>query len=237
MPQNDAYCLSWKIIDYTFTASIVWCKALFILQRYILVFHPYSLRTTKQKLILHYIPLILINLYLTLFFISTNLYGSCKYNHTTKYDQIYCGEQCLDHESALGTFNWLFNILFPAFIIIFGSIVLIIRVLWKRREMQRNLRNWSKNWKMIIQLLAIAVNYAIVWLPLAIISLAAMSSDDADYHTSNVSDQFNFIAYLSEMTVPIVALFFWPEIIQKFCRRFRPTAITSVTLGQHSTHS
>lgn len=182
-------------------------------------------------------PLIIINLYLILFYIFANLFGSCAHTHAMTYDLLYCGEQCLDEDVGIGTFNWFFNIIFPAFIVIFGSLILLIRVLWKRREMQRNLRNWSKNWKMILQLISIAICYAVVWLPLAVLSLIIMFSDHIEKHTENVSDHFDFMAYLSEMTLPIAALFFWPEIMRKLYRRCRSNTVASITMGPYSTNT
>jgi hypothetical protein len=235
-PETKTFCLIWEIFDYIFTASIIWCKAIFTLQRYILVFYPHYLRSLKQKLIFHYIPIILINLYLILFYLCIDLVRQC--NYEPKYNEHLCGAQCLDDENSLSTFNWLFNILFPAFIIIFGSVILLLRVLWTRRIMQRNLRNWSKNWKMVIQLLGIAIIYTIIWLPLSIISLIEMfhRNDNTEKSATNIAKHFYFVTYLSEMSVPIVALLCWSEIMQKLQRRFRSNAVASVTVGPYSTY-
>jgi hypothetical protein len=48
-PKSDTFCRTWQIFDYIFTASIIWWKAIFILERYILVFYPNYLRFQKQK--------------------------------------------------------------------------------------------------------------------------------------------------------------------------------------------
>jgi hypothetical protein len=104
--------------------------------------------------------------------------------------------------------------------------------------MQRNLRNWSKNWKMVIQLLGIAIIYTIIWLPLSIISLIEMfhRNDNTEKSATNIAKHFYFVTYLSEMSVPIVALLCWPEIMQKLQRRFRSNAVASVTVGPYSTY-
>ncbi|CAF3634756.1 unnamed protein product [Rotaria sordida] len=153
------------------------------------------------------------------------------------YNVNLCGIQCIDEFSNLSKFNWLFNILFPVFIIIFGSSLLLIRVLWVRRIMQRNLRNWSKNWKMIVQLLGIALVYTLVWLPLSIISL--MTTFGNPYSSiHSIETNLLFISYLCEMCVPIVALFLTPEIILKLRGRMQSSIvdIASVTMGQYSKH-
>jgi hypothetical protein len=235
LPKSEAFCHTWQCIDYIFTACIIWCEAIFTLERYILVFHPNHFRSDRKKLIFHYIPLVFINLYLILFYLFSTLFYHC--NHVSNFNEILCGGQCLDLDGHLSTFNWLFNILFPVFIIIFGSLLLLIRVLWTRREMQRNLRNWSKNWKMIVQLLGFSVMYTIVWLPLAILTLADRSSGHED-HIDTFEDYLYFLTYLCELGVPIVALFLSPEIMSTFNQSPQPgiTRVGFTTNAPDSTH-
>ncbi len=233
--KSEIFCYIWQCIDYLFTACIIWAKAIYTLERYILVFNPNLIRSNRQRLIFHHIPLVLINLYLVIFYsLATALYdcpGELDYN------EVLCGTQCLDLVGGLSNFNWVFNMLFPVFVIIFGSIIILIRVLWTRREMQRNLRNWSKNWKMITQLLGIAIFYTIIWLPIAIIRLIKISDKD-NFHFGKVEDHLYFMTYLCEFTVPIVAIFLSPEILPKLHRRFQPTTtrIGSITNVPNSTH-
>jgi hypothetical protein len=99
--------------------------------------------------------------------------------------------------------------------------------------MQRNLRNWSKNWKMIIQLLGIAIVYTIVWLPLSIISLISVFHYNEN-STESIADHFYFLIYLCEMSVPILALLFWPEIMKNLHRHAQPSAIGSITIAPYS---
>ncbi len=99
--------------------------------------------------------------------------------------------------------------------------------------MQRKLRNWSKNWKMIIQLLGIAMIYTIVWLPVSIVSLITMIDSDPE-ETENIANHFYFVTYLCEMAVPIVALFFWPELMQKLRRGLQSNSVAPLTVIAHS---
>ena len=168
---------------------------------------------------------------MVIFYVITNFILLC--NQKVLFEHMVCGSHCLDQGNVMSRFNWVINILFPAFIIIFGSIFLLIHVLWSRREMQRNLRNWSKNWKMIVQLLGIASLYIIIWIPLSIITLISTFHSDLET-TVHVEDYFFFLTYLCEMTVPIGALFCCPEIIRRFQRRLRTNSIASVTMGPSS---
>ena len=179
----------------------------------------------------------MINLYLILFYTFTAVFYDC--DRAVEYDRILCGEQCLDQEGRLPQFNWIFHISFPVFVIVFGSVFILVRVLWKRREMQRNLRNWSKNWKMIIQLLGIAILYTIVWLPLVIFALIISSNKaGSQLNIEDIEERWYYMTYLCELTVPIVALFLSPEIIPKLYRHFRPGTmrIGTLTGGTHSTN-
>ncbi len=234
-PRSTAFCHFWQSIDYVFTAWIIWCTAIFTLQRHIFVFYPNYLRTQRQRLIFHYIPFVLINLYLFLFYILTTFIGIC--TEDIDFNRFLCGDQCLDRASRLSVFNWVFNILFPVFIVIFGSLILLIRVLWVRRDMQRNLRNWSKNWKMTVQLLGIAIIYIVVWIPLAIISIILIFDNNRP-SVDNVEDYWYFATYLCELSVPCAALFLSTELMQHLCRRLRPSLINipSVSVRQYSTN-
>ncbi|CAF0975493.1 unnamed protein product [Rotaria sp. Silwood1] len=231
--QTQSFCYYWQFIDYSFTSLVIWSKAIFTFERYILVFYPNLLRSQRKRLIFHYAPLILMYIYLILFYLLNTFLYTCR--NKPQYYAHLCGTQCLDNLSGLSTFNWIFNILFPVFVIIFGSLLLLIRVLWTRREMQRNLRNWSKNWKMIVQLLAIVFMYMMVWLPLSIVSLITTLSQSVPFVFSSIENYLYFSSYLCEMCVPMAALFLAPEIIQKL-RRHRPSSImdiASVTVAQH----
>ena len=230
---NKPFCIAWEIGDYTFSASIIWCKALLTIERYVLVFHPHYLRSKRQQFLFHSLPLILIGLYLVHFYVFMNIF--CPWDVVLTFEKYMCGTHCLDHASGVSTFNWLFNILFPVFIVIFGSIILLARVIWKRREMQRNLRNWSKNWKMIVQLLGLALIYAIVWLPMSAISLLSMAGilNEAGESTA---DHFYYLTLHCELLVTIMALLFWPDIMQKLRPNLRSNSIVSVTMGAYSTN-
>lgn len=211
---------------------IIWCKAILTIERYLLVFHPQYLRSDRQKLFLHTMPLIVINIYLICFYIFINIF--CPSEVIPNYEKYLCGDQCLDHMNGLSTYNWAFNILFPVFIVIIGSLVLLLRVIWKRRDMQRNLRNWSKNWKMIVQLLGLALIYAIIWLPLSIISIRSMFSQ-VENSSETVDDHFYYLTYHGELIVVIMALIFWPELMLKLRGRFRSDSLVSITMGGQST--
>ncbi|CAF2405391.1 unnamed protein product [Rotaria sp. Silwood2] len=233
--QTEYFCYFWQYTDSTFTGIIIWCRAIFTVERYILVFYPNLLRSQRQKLIYHYIPLILIHTYFISFNIYTVFFYECDLKK--KYTEHLCGSQCIDNFGGLSKFNWLFNILFPVFIIVFGSLLIFIRVLWIRREMQRNLRNWSKNWKMIVQLLGMAIIYTIVWIPLSIVSLIATFTVNNSV-METIESHLYFASYLCEMVVPMIALLLAPEIILKLRGHMQSSVmdIASVTMGQHSKH-
>ena len=235
-PQSEVLCAIWHSLDYIFTGCTLWCKAIFTLERYLLVFHLHLLRSQRQKLLFHHIPLICINLYLILFYLLMQIILRC--NRNIEFDRHLCGTNCIDQINALSIFNWLFNILLPVFIIILGSLLLLVRVLWKRREMQRNVRYWLKNRKMIVQLLGIALIYTLVWLPLTVFSLIeTFGSSSGDVYRT-VSEHLYFLTYLCAMTVPILALSLSPELQRPFrrCQRSGQVQDQSYTVGPISTY-
>jgi len=229
---SDAYCHAWQTIDYVFTAAIIWCTAFLTIERYILIFHSSFLRTKQQKNLLHFLPLIMIIAYISIFYILTNSLVRC--DAEFNYNSLLCGQNCIDKIDGLSQFNWLFNIILPVFVIIFGSLFLLVRVLWTRREMQQNLRNWSKNSRMIIQLLSVSIVYTIVWMPLSVLSL--ISTFRKKSVSQDAENFFYFCVYLCEMLVPVIGLISWPELTRRIRSHFRTNSVTSLSLGIYSTN-
>ena len=198
-------------MDYISTLTILWSTAIFTLERYALVFHPKCLRSGRQKLLFHYLPLILVNTYVVLFQVCTHFFYRCDPEPKLDFEHYLCGDNCLDKPGTLQKFNWIVHILLPVALIIFGSLALLIRVLWTRRAMQRNQGYWLKNRRMIVQLLGMAVVYSIIWLPYSVLSTIDTFDENDLYH--NLTTGFlDFGVYLLEMTIPIVALLLWPEL-------------------------
>ncbi|UJR28241.1 hypothetical protein I4U23_009491 [Adineta vaga] len=224
-PQTKHFCRYWEYIDYITSGCVIWCNAILTIQRYLLVFHPHYLRSKRQKVFLHYLPIILSNFYIIMFYACVIWIVPC--NAVNDYTANLCGEGCIEDVPSLSTFNWFFNILFPVFTVIFGSCILLVRVLWTRRKMQRNLRNWSKNWKMIVQLLGIAIVYSLVWLPLSAVSVINIFKKD-DYLDMIGDEYLYYVTYLADMCIPIVALIVSPEINGRLRRQIRPTVATSI---------
>ena len=142
-----------------------------------------------------------------------------------------CGVACFETIDSLSSFNWIFNTLVPVFVIIFGSLTLLIRVLWTRRKMQRNLRNWSKNWKMIVQLLGIAAIYTSVWLPLSVISLYDTFGDKTRF--DHLLDTYMYyVTYVADISLPVVIFICSPELNRRLCRRIPLNVIGTVSRTQ-----
>jgi hypothetical protein len=196
-----------------------------------LVFYPHYLRSKRQKILFHYSPIIISNLYIGTFYAVNIIIRPCE-KTVPEYHRHLCGDVCFESIWGLSTFNWLFNLLLPVFIIIFGSCILTIKVLWTRRKMQRNLRNWSKNWKMMIQLLGITVVYTLVWLPLSIVSLISMFTEN-DPLNLITDDYMYYLTYIADMSVPIVAFVFSPEVNRRLRNRVQPSVnnIVSTATG------
>ncbi|CAF0756442.1 unnamed protein product [Adineta steineri] len=221
LPQTVSFCHFWQYVDYTSNGCIIWCNAIFTIERYILVFYPHYLRSKRQKIILHYLPIFISNLYLIIFYIYSILIFPCE--NSNEYDRELCGNACIDASWSLSTFDWLFNLLLPIFVIIFGSSILLLRVIWARRKMQRNLRNWSKNWKMIVQLLGIALMYTVVWLPLSVVSLMATFTGSESLESID-ENYLYYLTYLADLSIPVITFIFAPEINRRIRRgQVQPT--------------
>jgi len=76
-PQTPARCLVWWLVDLGFynTASIILAWA--SIERHILVFHDQWVSTRKKRFFVHYLPLIILLLYATIYYtvLITSMWG------------------------------------------------------------------------------------------------------------------------------------------------------------------
>lgn len=209
------------------TACLLWCTALFTIERYIFVFYPHHFQKKINRYIYHYLPIGTVLFYTFLFYLLTGLLLHCELE--IDFNQQSCGVPCLDQPGGIQTFQWFFNFLVPVFIIIFGSLILLMRVLYVRRKLGRNLQHQSRNHKLIIQLLGIAFMYTLLWLPVAIFSIVQSFSENE--LLDHITDGYLYpLTYLCTTSFPVIAVFFTAELRDRFMQRFRSNRIRNDTL-------
>ncbi|UJR17424.1 hypothetical protein I4U23_004319 [Adineta vaga] len=160
---NYTFCAYWFILISALNMCTMHLNAYLSIERYFLIFHNKFL--FQYKIILHYIPMILIIINSIVFIYGVVILYPCE--NQFNYYALACGTSCSVLDPTFGVFLWIFSFVAPLLIIILSNGFLLTRViLHKRRMLQKNV--WQKNKGMVLQLLSVTGMLYISWLPISI---------------------------------------------------------------------
>jgi hypothetical protein len=208
-------CLMWWFIDYGFFGAISVFLAWASIERHILVFHHHQLlRTQRQRFFIHYLPLIIISVYLLGFYIGVIFFPPCQ--NTYDFQSLACGlSPCYGDVSYLSTWDFLGNGIICTFIATTSSAALIIRVLWQKRRARQRV-SWRRHRKMALQLLSISCLSLTIFFPQSLI-LAVQQAGGSSM--SNFGVQVSpYLYYLNTVVVfllPFLCLGCLPQLWPK----------------------
>lgn len=236
-PPSPNVCLLWWFIDYGFYGAIsiflVWAS----FERHILVFHRRRfLNTNRQIFLLHYLPLIILSMYLFGFYIGVIIFPPCQ--NIFYFNYLACGSYpCYQDIPWLNTWDYLFNgVLCNIFEALF-SISLLIRTIWKKFYSQRRF-HWKKYRKMTIQLLSISTLSLCINLPQSLIILVRQINPDMSDFGLYIEPYFFYLTGYIILLLPFVCLGCLPELWSKIficCHRNQriigPMTITAGAAG------
>ncbi len=208
-PQTPARCLVWWLVDLGFynTASIILAWA--SIERHILVFHDQWVSTRKKRLFVHYLPLIILLLYATIYYTILIFFPPCEniYMYTLP---VCSATPCYILHPILGLWEMGVHGCLCTMIIIFSSITLLIRVITQKRQRSRRFQ-WKKYRKMIFQLVSISVLYILFNLPIMILHVARRFGLPADVGVQEELVAF-FLTYWVMLLLPMVSLISLPGL-------------------------
>ena len=163
---SDWFCQLWVLSEGAFGSSGLWLMAVGSVERYLFIFHGNFLKT--YPFALRYLPIAWCVLQpACLTGVLTFFPPGCT---NTFYPEFYiCVGACFLYNNNLSGLVMNLNIVAPVVTIIFANVVLIIQVLRQKRRMQST-HVWSKNSRMLTQLLFVAGLYNACWLPVAIVT-------------------------------------------------------------------
>ena len=222
-PQTPARCLVWWLVDLGFYNTAVIILAWTSVERHILVFHNRWISTPRKRLFVHYLPLIMLLSYATIYYTVLIFFPPCE--HTFLYTLPVCAAiPCHIFHPILGLWEMGVHGCLCTVIIAVSNIALVIRIVMQKRRMHRAFR-WRKYRKMIFQLVSISVLYLLFNLPIMVLLVARQSGLPADVGVEEELVAF-FLTYWVMLLLPIVSLNSLPKLKERITRLFR-------SQGQH----
>jgi hypothetical protein len=226
-PMVASICLMWWVFDYGFYGAITVFMAWGSIERHILVFHHHLLRTRRQKLIVHYFPLLIISIYLFGFYIGVIVFPPCQ--NTFDFEALACGlSPCYNDIAYLSTWDYLFNGIVCASIETICSVALLVRVLWQKRRARQPV-NWRKHRKMAFQLLSISCLTLTIVIPQSLIVIVGHLGGEASANFGADVDPYLFFLYTFVVfLMPFICLGslpeLWPKLLFLVCKKRRLVA-------------
>jgi len=214
-PPIPARCLIWWLVDLGFynTASLIlaWTS----IERHILVFHGRWISNRKKRFFVHYLPLVLLISYSTIYYTTVIFFPPCQ--HTFIYTLPVCAASpCHLLHPILGLWEMGVHGCLSTILVAFFSIALLVRVIVHKRRRHRKFR-WKVYRKMIIQLLSISALYLLLNFPIMIISVARLCCLRSDIGVEVQQITF-FLTYWVMFLLPFVALCSLPGLRKKMYR-------------------
>ena len=214
-PSSSNLCLVWWFIDYGFYGGI----SVFLLwasfERHILVFHRRHFLDTEKKIFyIHYLPLLILSIYLIGFYTGVILFPPCK--NIFDFHSLACGSYpCYQDISWLNTWDYLIHGVLCNILEALFSISLLIRTLWKKYYSQRPFQ-WKKYRKMTIQLLSISTLSLCITLPQSFIILIRQIQPEMVDFGLNIEPYFFYLTGYIILLLPYVCLGCLPELWPNF---------------------
>ncbi|UJR21526.1 hypothetical protein I4U23_024611 [Adineta vaga] len=172
-------------------------------ERHFLVFRVQGYRTTRTRLLFHYLPLLMIILWEFSYSIVTDLILTCPQMHF-RYSYFLCNYTCSILIPQLLLFYIYVQVFCPTIITIIACILLPIRFAMQKRTLQRF--QWYQARKMIIQTILICGVYTICWFPYVIL-LQLVSNNLISLNDLNVSRFLIFAPYITSLLVPFICFY------------------------------
>jgi hypothetical protein len=224
---TSSFCLTWWFIDdglYSVqTGILAWAS----IERHILIFHSKYVVTKKQKIFYHYLPPLIILIYLLSFQASILIFPPCK--HHFNFNEPECGSNpCYLSNYFLAIWDVVANNVFPTFIIAIFNIALFYRIIAQKKRLRQPIQ-WRKHRRMSIQLLSISAVYLFLNLPMTVIALVQT------IHNTNPEVGFGtqlyifFTSYSVTLSLPFVVCLNYLSLDKNRHIRISPT----LTIVQH----
>lgn len=232
-PPMPVVCIGWWFTvncNYA-TTNILLAWASF--ERHILIFHEKWLSTKKGRWLIHYIPLIFLSVYPSIFYVAVVFIPSCNYKFVFDYTLPVCGWiPCYASQTAIVMYDLSINGVLPNIVIAICSIGLLIRVIWHRHIRNRQPIQWQKYRKLSIQMLSLSIVFLIFNLPYLIYVIMEYGNFLPLDINSEIFAYLIFLTGFCMLFLPFITLLSLPdEYWLKKCREKLTTILHSNTVS------
>ena len=224
-PSTNAMCISWNFFNALSATSIYWTMAWSSMERYLLIFYSSLFASHRRRTLFHYVPLFIITIiYPILANIVIILLYPCE-NHFNMLS-LYCGYSCALKIPSVALFFRIAHNFVPVSIVISFTLMLIVRVIKQKRQVQNNRFQWRRHRRMIIQLLALASLFLILTFPSFIVGIVQNCCVPTFAAALQIS-YFTLLIRFTTLLMPFICLSSLPEIWTKLllCKKKQPSPI------------
>jgi hypothetical protein len=238
-PTSPATCLAWWFVAFGMYNGGTILMAWTAFERHIFIFYYQWISTRKGRVLVHYLPIIILLLYTFIFYIYTLFFLPCE--SVYEYTLPICGTYpCYQENYFLHTWDIMVNNIVPSLLVAFASIALLIRVIRQKYRLNQHVR-WRRQRKMTVQLVSLSVLNILFNIPLNLVSLAHVCGLPKDYGVE-AEHYFYFSCYFLICLFPFVCLFSYSELRAKVkwripCRTIRPKPAVVSSVWATNGHS
>lgn len=205
LSRTPEFCLIWWLFDDSLynlqTVILAWAS----IERHILIFHSKYVITKRDRILYHYLPPMILMIYLFSFHISVLIFPPCK-NHFD-FDSVECGSNpCYLNIYALSLWDIFVNNVIPTLIIAIFNIALLYRVILQKKRLRQPIQ-WKKHRRMSMQLLSISAVYLFLNLPMIVMLLVQLIQDIETKIGFGTQLYIFILTYSVTLSLPFVVCF------------------------------
>ena len=236
IPQTEINCLFWQWCDCLLFGSVNVLMLWMSLERYLLIFHGHLYRTTRHRLLYHYLPLAVIMIYMPLFYAMAIFINSCE--QKIDFSLPLCGFPCFMSQAKISLYDFITHTWIPLIVGILLDVLLIVRVVYRKRVgLQNQSAHQRRRHKMAIQVLSISSLYSILQGPYSAVLFVQLFVPLPISISYVQTIYFYYLFWLLTLLLPFVCIGCLPKVISELRHRVirqlrrNPTVAPIVTLA------
>lgn len=227
-PATNAMCISWNFFNALCATSIYLTMACSSIERHLLIFHSSLFTTHRGRVLFHYVPLFIVTI---IYPILANTVIILLYPCENQFNTLllFCGYSCALKIPSVALFFRIAHNFIPVFIVTCSALVLILRVIKQKRQVQNNLFHFRRCCRMIIQLLTLVSLFLILTLPSFVVGIV-QNCCLPTFAAALQIPYFTFLIRFSTILMPFMCLSLLPEIWSKLlpCKTIKVHCVAPV---------